>query len=267
MLGAFFVPLFYLGQVGINTPNPQATLDVTGNPTITTSLDGIIAPRLTGDQLRAKTYTTAQTGAIIYATAPDSAPAGQTINVTSSGYYYFDGTVWKNIAFISLNGTGTVIAINGQPQVAQEIVVRPAGFTLQQVPVASAVNPGPFKNLTSSNEVIDNENTFTGTSTNNTFTVSATGVYQITMNINLQASGGTVNGNCYFGLRNITDNTWTSLRLDTLTNLANGQLEVINLIDTLTLNTGKTYSFWIGQQSDSGSVNMTGGYLSIKRVK
>lgn len=81
-------------QVGINTNLGQATLDVVGFPTNIAKLDGIIAPRLTGNQLRAKNYTTAQTGALVYVTAADTSPAGQTINVTASGYYYFDGAVW-----------------------------------------------------------------------------------------------------------------------------------------------------------------------------
>jgi len=33
-------------------------------------------------------------GAMVYVTAADTAPAGQTINVTTPGYYAFDGTVW-----------------------------------------------------------------------------------------------------------------------------------------------------------------------------
>ena len=85
-------------QVGIGTTTPKATLDITGQPTITTELDGLIAPRLTGDQLRAKTYTADQTAAMVYVTVADSAPAGQTINVNGIGYYYFDGTVWGVVA-------------------------------------------------------------------------------------------------------------------------------------------------------------------------
>lgn len=85
---------FTLGQVGIQTETPQATLDVAGNPADAASLDGIIAPRLTGEELRAKTYTSAQTGALVYVTAADTVPSGQTEDVTSAGYYYFDGTKW-----------------------------------------------------------------------------------------------------------------------------------------------------------------------------
>ncbi len=81
-------------QVGVNTISPGATLDITGQPTDTAVLDGIIAPRITGDQLRAKTYTAAQTAAVIYVTAADSSPAGQTIDVTQVGYFFFNGSKW-----------------------------------------------------------------------------------------------------------------------------------------------------------------------------
>lgn len=89
-----FTGFFPQAQVGINTETPQATLDVTGKPTDNTVLDGIIPPRLTGAQLRAKTYTATQTGAMVYVTAADTSPAGQTIDVTSTGYFYFNGTKW-----------------------------------------------------------------------------------------------------------------------------------------------------------------------------
>ncbi|MXS72951.1 hypothetical protein GSF70_17215 [Flavobacteriaceae bacterium W22] len=83
-------------QVGINTETPKATLDVVGKPSETDKVDGIIAPRITGDQLKAKTgYGLPQEGTLIYATSGvTGTPSGQTINVTSSGYYYFDGGVW-----------------------------------------------------------------------------------------------------------------------------------------------------------------------------
>ena len=96
-----FIILFCVtlqAQVGVGNTSPQATLDVTGKPTIITELDGVIAPRLTGDQLSAKTYTVAQTAAIVYATAADTTPIGQTINVTQAGYYYFNGIIWVSLA-------------------------------------------------------------------------------------------------------------------------------------------------------------------------
>lgn len=86
---------FLFCQVGINTESPSVTLDVTGDAANVAKLDGISAPRISGDLLRAKTYTTAQTGAMVYVTLADTAPAGQTVNVTAAGYYYFDGAAWQ----------------------------------------------------------------------------------------------------------------------------------------------------------------------------
>lgn len=110
-----YLPLFTLafgvsvyGQVGINTSNPKATLDVVGDAANVSKLDGVIAPRLTGDQLTAKNYTTAQTGAIVYITAASASPAGQTVNVTAPGYYYFDGSLWKGVG----GGASTLTADN-----------------------------------------------------------------------------------------------------------------------------------------------------------
>jgi hypothetical protein len=88
------------GNLGIRTNDPKATLDVAGTPATATVADGIIAPRLTGDQLTAKNavYVAAQTGTQVYVTAAATTPAGKTINVTAPGYYYFDGSEWKKLA-------------------------------------------------------------------------------------------------------------------------------------------------------------------------
>jgi hypothetical protein len=83
------------GKVGINTETPQATLDIKGVASDPTAHDGIIAPRLTGDELSKKNYTSAQTGALVYVTAPATSLTKQTVNVSSIGYYYFDGSVWQ----------------------------------------------------------------------------------------------------------------------------------------------------------------------------
>ena len=85
-------------QVGINTTEPKATLDVVGKPLETNVLDGLIVPRITASQLKSKNYTSEQKGAVIYVTEnfTDSADAnGQVEWVKSVGLYEFNGTQWK----------------------------------------------------------------------------------------------------------------------------------------------------------------------------
>ncbi|WP_156104478.1 hypothetical protein [Chryseobacterium populi] len=127
-------------RVGVSTTTPQATLDVTGTPTDTSKLDGIIPPRITGVQLRAKTYTTSQTGAIVYATAADTAPAGQTINVTVAGFYYFDGSVWVQLMGRSTTTGSSIYKAPLQSIVANEgytQVFNVGDFEFKMVPITN----------------------------------------------------------------------------------------------------------------------------------
>ena len=82
-------------QVGINTTTPETTLDVVGKPNDSNHYDGIIPPRLTGDQLSAKFYSSAKKGAIVFATSAANNLSGQVINVNEAGPYYFDGSLWQ----------------------------------------------------------------------------------------------------------------------------------------------------------------------------
>ena len=84
------------GRVGINTSTPAATLDVVASPSISTRIDGLIAPRLKGSELKSKNnlYTADQDGAIVYVTeAVSGVIDDKTMNVISMGYYYFDKTL------------------------------------------------------------------------------------------------------------------------------------------------------------------------------
>jgi len=96
-------------QVGINNETPKATLDVVGKPTDVTVVDGLIAPRIEGNQLAAKdaVYTTAQTGAVVYAlsASPTASASGKTINVSTPGYYYFDGSLWQALKSVASGST------------------------------------------------------------------------------------------------------------------------------------------------------------------
>lgn len=87
-------------QVGINNQDPKSTLDITAKTTDGSKPEGVIAPRLTGNQIKAgdTKYTGDQTGAIVYATAPVDIATTKTANITTTGYYYFDGTIWQKIS-------------------------------------------------------------------------------------------------------------------------------------------------------------------------
>ncbi|CAA7392613.1 FISUMP domain-containing protein [Chryseobacterium fistulae] len=105
------------GQVGVNTSTPRATFDVTAKNTDGSSAEGILVPRLTGDALfsaiASNSYGADQNGAMVYVTAPADVSnlTGQTINVDSVGYYYFnaDQNVWLKMGggnnFYNSDGT------------------------------------------------------------------------------------------------------------------------------------------------------------------
>ncbi|WP_313377305.1 hypothetical protein [Chishuiella sp.] len=87
------------GQVGIGTENPNATVEIVAMADDLSVTDGLILPKLTGDQLRLKSslYNEAQTGTIVYVTNADSSPQNKTIKVLSQGLYYFNGKIWENL--------------------------------------------------------------------------------------------------------------------------------------------------------------------------
>lgn len=87
-------------QTGINTYEPSATLDVTATKTDPTTAEGIIAPRLTLTQLVAKDamYSTAQAGTLLYVSSISGTTSAKTVNITKTGYYYFDGALWQKLA-------------------------------------------------------------------------------------------------------------------------------------------------------------------------
>lgn len=113
LLGALLSSCFIFSQVGVNTATPQATFDIVGFPTNTTKTDGLIAPRLKGSELKAKDalYAAAQTGTLVYVTEAlaSTGTTTKTANVTTVGYFYFDGAVWQKLAYGSLAEVDGVI--------------------------------------------------------------------------------------------------------------------------------------------------------------
>jgi len=103
---AIFISGFSFAQVGFNTISPKTTVDVSAKRDISGLITdnaqtfGLQAPRLTRAELTANTatYSSDQSGALIYITdVTGGDAAGQRINVTAMGYYYFDGAVWQRL--------------------------------------------------------------------------------------------------------------------------------------------------------------------------
>lgn len=104
--GAVLYGTLLYSQIGINISKPKASLDIHGFETDIKKADGLIAPRLTGNQLKAKDqlYTGELKGAIVYVTEAASPVTVKTGNVTTTGYYYFDGRLWVRFGEGSFNG-------------------------------------------------------------------------------------------------------------------------------------------------------------------
>lgn len=94
------------GRVGINTTTPSATLDVVANTTDNARPDALLVPRMSRAQLEAKNAAyadgtvgtpSAQNGALVFVNALGGAGTGKTVNVTATGFYYYDGTATNNV--------------------------------------------------------------------------------------------------------------------------------------------------------------------------
>ncbi len=93
-------------QVGVNTTNPQAQLDVVAsNPSSPNTTDGFLVPRI--DTFPVANPTASQQGMLVYLTT--------TVGVNTPGFYYWDNTstTWKPIAATSTTNDWSVIGNSG----------------------------------------------------------------------------------------------------------------------------------------------------------
>lgn len=101
---AILFSIITFAQVGINTKNPYATLDIKAKSP-GTNPEGLLIPKLSGTDIQNGPYGSNQTGTLVYATAVPSAPNTVTAEITEAGFYYFNGTKWKKI-----NSSGSTIS-------------------------------------------------------------------------------------------------------------------------------------------------------------
>lgn len=85
-------------QVGVNTTAPTATLDVIAKNAngASTTVDGFLMPRV--DRQRAQNMTGTPISTLIYVNNIATGTAtGTAVNITTVGYYTFDGTLWVKL--------------------------------------------------------------------------------------------------------------------------------------------------------------------------
>jgi len=92
----FLFSLASYAQVGIGTPAPASTLDVTAANLTGTTVDGLLIPRVS--RLRAQSMTGTPTSTMLYINDITNGTAtGTTVNVTTTGFYFFNGTTWEKL--------------------------------------------------------------------------------------------------------------------------------------------------------------------------
>lgn len=113
-----------VGNVGINTSTPSATLDIKPSVfAVSTDPKGLLIPRLSGDEIQAMTVGANQNGMLAFATAQPTAPIARTSLINAQGLYYYlySADKWYNVnqfnnslnsALYSVNWSQTDMGIN-----------------------------------------------------------------------------------------------------------------------------------------------------------
>ncbi|AZZ58094.1 hypothetical protein OKE68_06615 [Riemerella anatipestifer] len=106
----------YDGKVGINEPQPKATLEITPNTanksTTASTVEGILIPRVS--RLRAANMGTGVTeSTLLYIdSVSDGTASGTTVNVDATGFYFFKGGVWVKMG-AGATGAVTLQSLTG----------------------------------------------------------------------------------------------------------------------------------------------------------
>lgn len=104
------------------------------------------------------------------------------------------------------------------------------------------------------NVIMDNQNLYTGSASTNSFKVSADGVYQITMNVQLQISSDNPSSPV-IGIWDNTSNVWVA-RVNDYFVAPSGQLQTYTLITSIPMQAADTYSFRVINTSNGSTTTV-----------
>lgn len=116
LLPTILIGVFSYGQFGINNISPKSTVDMTSKKTDGSTAEGLLIPRVTGNQLKAAetaaVYAADQHATLVFITAaPDSSNrTGQVEGVDVPGFYYFDAGSNRWLKILSSGKSTAVVA-------------------------------------------------------------------------------------------------------------------------------------------------------------
>lgn len=148
-------------QVGINTANPNSTLDITAKNTTgtTTNVDGMLIPRV--DRQRAQSMTNIQTSTMIYVNnVSTGTQTGIAANIGNVGFYYFDGSTWVRLSATATTAFIPTVVASGT---ASNNIVINDGSGFNKFTFTVSTNDGSWSTA------------------NNTYTVPKAGYYQVSL--------------------------------------------------------------------------------------
>ncbi|MFB9076432.1 hypothetical protein ACFFLS_24465 [Flavobacterium procerum] len=217
-----------------------------------TATDGVI--QLGGALVKPTTINTSATNTLAIKNLTTSTDTSDTPIVVEA-----DGTLKKG-AFPPIDivptDMGTVIVVDGKLQVAQELTVK----LREDYPIGSTnYSNRVVGKLTA---VTDTDNTFITSDTSNSFTVTTTGWYMVSINTMFYNSSGAAGGSPAIGVWCNTDNVWVARNNNALSDVNMNT----TLITTITMSAGKTYSFRASCGFPSGALRAEFTYYSIKRL-
>ncbi|HAO07513.1 MAG TPA: hypothetical protein DCQ50_11070 [Chryseobacterium sp.] len=204
------ISAFY-AQVGINSTSPNTTFEIVSK-TSGTKPEGILIPRLTGDQIKSMELLlgSSQNSMMIFATTAATSLTGSTIDLTAPGFYYYNSGLAKWVA-INNFGTAAKTPISGLIDGTANNSIDSKNFAQSwdwttastQTPLtlrANALTTGTLLDITSASTALNSTNGLVRI-INNAAPSNATGIFARFQPSNVAASGMSLlnNGNSGFG--------------------------------------------------------------------